>query len=381
MGRTLKAPSPAAGIPDRPVEHVPVTDIRAAAYRIPTEKPETDGTLKWDATVLVVVEADAGGRTGWGYTYAEAGAAGLARGLLRDHVLGRGALDVEDAWRGMIAALRNFGVTGLCSMAVSAVDNALWDLKARLLDLPLADLLGKARPSIPVYGSGGFTSYDVDELKSRMGAWIVSGLTMAKMKVGSHPDRDAERVRAARRAMGPDAGLFVDANGAYTVKQALEMAEAFAESGVSWFEEPVPASDLPGTREVRRRAPPGMEVAGGEYGFALGDFVALLNGVVDVLQADATRCLGITGFLKAAAMAEAHNIPLSSHCAPSLHLPLGCALGPMRHLEFFHDHVLIERRCFDGFREPVSGSVYPDRSRPGFGLDFRRADAEKYRIL
>jgi L-alanine-DL-glutamate epimerase-like enolase superfamily enzyme len=380
MKETLSSWQPVTGAPDRPVEHVPITDLRASAYRIPTEKPESDGTFRWEDTVLVVVEADAGGKTGWGYTYADPAAAALAAGLLRDRVLGRGALDVEDAWREMTSAVRNLGVTGLCAMAASAVDNALWDLKARILDLPLSALLGRARSSIPVYGSGGFTSYGIEELRKRMEGWIESGLTMAKMKVGTEPERDPERVRAAREAMGPKAALFVDANGAYTRKQALEMAERFAESKVSWFEEPVPASDLPGTREVRRRAPACMDVAGGEYGFALWDFISLLDGVVDVLQADATRCLGVTGFLKVAAMAEAHNIPLSSHCAPSLHLPLGCALGPMRHLEFFHDHVLIESRLFDGFREPVSGAVSPDFSRPGFGLTFKRADAEPYLV-
>jgi L-alanine-DL-glutamate epimerase-like enolase superfamily enzyme len=377
MEKTLRT---SAGIPDRPVEHIPVEDLRAFAYRIPTEQPEADGTLEWTFTVLVVVEADAGGKTGWGYTYADPAAAMLARGTLRDHVLGRGALDVEDAWRGMTRSVRNLGVTGLCAMAVSAVDSALWDLKARLLGLPLADLLGRARTSVPYYASGGFTSYGLDELRKRMGAWIESGFSMAKMKVGADPARDSERVRAARRAMGPAAGLFVDANGAYSRKQALDMAEAFSESRVSWFEEPVRADDMAGTREVRRRAPAHMDVAGGEYGFAPWEFLRLLDGVIDVLQADATRCLGVTGFLKVAAMAEAHNVPLSSHCAPSLHLPLGCALGPVRHLEFFHDHARIERRYFEGFREPKDGMASPDPERPGLGLDLKRADLGKFLV-
>jgi L-alanine-DL-glutamate epimerase-like enolase superfamily enzyme len=201
------------------------------------------------------------------------------------------------------------------------------------------------------------------------------------MKIGTHPAHDLDRVRAAREAIGPDAELFVDANGAYSRKQALEQAEAFVTHGVTWFEEPVSSDDLEGLRLLRDRAPAGMDIAAGEYGYDLHYFRRMLEaGAVDVLQADATRCAGITGFLRVGALCEARCLPLSAHCAPSLHAHPCCALAPLRHLEFFHDHDRIEHMLFDGALTPVEGKLHPDPSRPGLGLDFKRPDAARYAV-
>jgi L-alanine-DL-glutamate epimerase-like enolase superfamily enzyme len=265
-------------------------------------------------------------------------------------------------------------------MALAALDTALWDLKARLLGLPLVTLLGAARASIPVYGSGGFTSYTRDRLAAQLGGWAEQGMRFVKMKVGRSPQDDPARVRAARRAIA-SCELFVDANGAYTRKQALAEAAAFAEQGVTWFEEPVSSDDLEGLRLVRERAPAGMAIAAGEYGHDANYFRRMLEAAaVDVLQADATRCGGITGFVQAAALCEAHGLPLSSHCAPSLHLPLMCALRPGVHLEYFHDHARIEEMLFDGFCTPRDGLMAPDRSRVGLGIELKSRDAEPYRL-
>lgn len=204
---------------------------------------------------------------------------------------------------------------------------------------------------------------------------------MVKMKIGTAPSEDLDRVRLAREAIGPDVALFVDANGAYSRKQALGFAEAFAELDVSWFEEPVSSDDLEGLHLIRDRAPAGMDIAAGEYGYDAVYFRRMLEAqAVDVLQADASRCLGITGFLKAAALAEAHMIPLSAHCAPSLHAHLGCALAPVRHLEYFHDHARIETMLFDGALTPQNGTLRPDRSRPGLGITFKRAEAATFAL-
>jgi L-alanine-DL-glutamate epimerase-like enolase superfamily enzyme len=173
----------------------------------------------------------------------------------------------------------------------------------------------------------------------------------------------------------------VDANGAYSRKQALKFAERFAELGVSWFEEPVSADDLEGLRLLRDRAPAGMDIAAGEYGFDLWYFRRMLEaGAVDVLQADATRCAGITGFLQAATLCQARGLELSAHCAPALHVHPCCAIQPLRHLEYFHDHVRIEHQVFDGALTPVDGALYPDLSRPGLGLEFKRADAARFQV-
>ena len=356
-----------------------ITGLEVSAYRVPTEGPESDGTLAWNATTLVLVEMRAGDSDGLGYSYADVATAELIRNTLRGVVLGRNALDVPAGHAALVHAIRNLGRPGISSMAISAVDNALWDLKARLLDLPLIDLLGAARDSVAVYGSGGFTSYSLSRLQEQLGRWVAEEIPRVKMKVGRHPEVDVERVRAAREAIGPEAALFVDANGAYDRKQALALAERFVSLDVSWFEEPVSSDDLYGLRLLRDRAPAGMEVTAGEYGYQPVYFRRMLEaGAVDVLQADATRCGGITGFMETAALCDAFGIPLSSHCAPSIHAHIGCAARPVRHIEYFFDHVRIERMLFDGALSPVDGRLHPDRTRPGLGLEFKRRNAERY---
>ncbi len=264
-------------------------------------------------------------------------------------------------------------------MAISAADCALWDLKARLLNLPLVTLLGQVYASAPVYGSGGFTSYSDQQLAAQLGGWVEQGIPRVKMKIGRDAKRDIARVRVARDAIGTNAELYVDANGAYSRKQGLKQAETFAEFGVSWFEEPVSSDDLEGLHLLRNRAPARMEIAAGEYGYDIFYFRHMLDaGAVDVLQADITRCGGITGMLQVAALCEAHNLPLSCHTAPALHTQVACALVPLKNIEYFHDHVRIENMFFDGVPQPVNGELRPDLSRPGFGLELKRADAQKF---
>jgi L-alanine-DL-glutamate epimerase-like enolase superfamily enzyme len=327
----------------------------------------------------VIVEAGAGGRAGLGYTYADAATAALVHEVLAARVRGLDAFDVPAAWWAMARAVRNLGRRGIAAMAMAAVDIALWDLKARLLGQPLAALLGRVRPRVDVYGSGGFTSYSIARLQEQLGGWARAGIRRVKMKVGRDPAADPARVRAAREAIGNDTELFVDANGAYSRRQALALADAFATQHVSWFEEPVSSDDLLGLRLLRDRAPAGMEIAAGEYGYDLGYFRRMLDaGAVDVLQADATRCAGLTGFLGVSALCEARSLPLSAHTAPTLHLPLGLALEPVRHLEYFHDHARIEQLLFDGAPRPVDGTLSADLSRPGLGIELKRSDAARW---
>ncbi|AUX23800.1 mandelate racemase [Sorangium cellulosum] len=359
----------------------PVERVDVSAYRIPTDRPESDGTFTWDHTICVVAEVTGGGRRGLGYTYAPAAVGRLIRDTLAPAVEGVDAFAVSAAHDRMVRAVRNAGAPGIASCAIAAVDTALWDLKARLLDLPLVRLLGPVRDAIPVYGSGGFTSYAIAELKEQLAGWRDDGIGMVKMKVGREPAEDARRVEAAREAVGPGVGLFVDANGAYARKQALALAEAFARLDVRWFEEPVSSDDLEGLRLLRDRGPAGMDIAAGEYGYDLVYFRRMLDAsAVDVLQADATRCRGITGFVRAAALCGARAIPLSSHTAPSIHVHACCALTPARHLEYFHDHVRVEALLFDGAPRPRAGALAPDLSRPGLGLELKRADAARFAV-
>jgi L-alanine-DL-glutamate epimerase-like enolase superfamily enzyme len=348
-------------------------------YTIPTDAPESDGTLEWSATTLVVVELEAGGQHGIGYTYADKAAAMVVRDVLTGVIEDRDAMDIPGAWHAMNVAVRNLGRRGVAAMAISAVDNALWDLKAKLLAVPLVKLLGAARGTIAVYGSGGFTSYGNAQLKRQLAGWVEQGIGMVKMKIGRVPAKDVERVRAARAAIGRHAQLFVDANGAYSRKQALHLADAFQECGVNWFEEPVSSDDLAGLRLLRDRAPACMDIAAGEYGYHGGYFRRMLAaGAVDVLQADATRCGGITGYLNAAALCEAFSTPLSAHCAPALHMHVACATQATRHIEYFHDHVRIEHLLFEGVPEPVDGCLRPAVDRPGAGFSLKRLEARRF---
>ncbi len=362
-------------------ESVPLTGLQASAYTVPTDAPESDGTFAWDSTTIVIVEADAGGRTGLGYSYTHRAAADIATQMLWPALRRGDAMATGACWEAMRRAVRNVGSGGVAASAISAVDAALWDLKARLLDMPLVDLIGAVRERVPIYGSGGFTSYTTERLRRQLGNWVENGISRVKMKVGRNPDADIDRVRAAREAIGPEAELMVDANGALTRKQALAFARVYQEEGVTWFEEPVVADDLEGLRLMRDLGPAGMEIAAGEYGWTLPDFRALLDaGAVDVLQADVTRCQGISGLLKVGALCETRALPLSAHCAPALHLHVACAIEPLRDIEYFHDHVRLEALLFDGVATPSDGRLAPDRSRPGHGLKLKRSDAEQFRV-
>jgi L-alanine-DL-glutamate epimerase-like enolase superfamily enzyme len=360
----------------------PVTRARVGLFDIPTPEPESDGTFEWSKTTLVVVELGAGDVTGLGYTYADSATARVISDHLLPLVHGESVANIEALWQRMFAALRNLGTGGIGAMAVSAVDAALWDAKAKLHGVPLVQLLGAVRDALPIYGSGGFCSYRDEQLRTEFTRWREAGITRFKMKVGRDPAADAARARIARQTIGATADLFVDANSAYSRKQAAAWGERFAEDfGAVWFEQPLAPADLEGLRELRQRVPAPMEIADGEYGYDLNYFRRLLEAqAVDVVMADATRCGGITGFLKVAALCEAYALPLSSHCAPALHLHVGCAATPMRHAEYFADHERIERELFEGVHPPVGGNLQPDLSRPGHGLEFKWSDAERYAV-
>lgn len=361
---------------------VAIERLDVSAYTVPTDSHESDGTYEWDKTTIVIVEASGGGKRGLGYTYADEATAKLITSMLVNVVKGRDVMNVPGCWLAMVEAIRNLGRPGIASMAIAAVDAALWDLKARLLDVALVTLLGAVREAAPIYGSGGFTSYSREQLQNQLGGWVAQGIPRVKMKIGRQPDRDPIRVAEARQAIGEDTELFVDANGAYSRKEALALAEIFAaESGVTWFEEPVSSDDLEGLHLMRDRGPSGMDIAAGEYGYDLWYFRHMLEAeAVDVLQADATRCAGITGFMRVGALVESRSMELSAHCGPALHVHPCCAINNFRHMEYFHDHVRIEHMFFDGALNPVHGALRPDLSRSGMGLEFKRQDAERYAV-
>lgn len=355
-----------------------------AAYTVPTSEPEADGTLAWNATTMILVQASAGAWTGLGWTYAPAACAALIRDTLVPAISGLNAFDVPAAAEAMARTVRNASRPGLTGYAISAVDCALWDLKARVLDLPLHRLLGAARAEVEVYGSGGFTTYSERQLRSQLAGWAgQQQIPRVKIKIGedrgANTARDLARIRQARDTIGPHVQLFVDANGAYTAKQAVRVFEAAAEQDLAWFEEPVSSDHLDGLRQVRQSVP--ADVAAGEYGTDLFYFQRMCGaGAVDCLQVDVSRCGGITEWFRAAAVAAAHGLEVSGHCAPNLTIPAAAGTPNFRHLEWFHDHVRIEEMFFEGTADPQGGRARPAEDRAGNGLAFRAQDAEPYRI-
>ena len=360
-----------------------VTALETAVYVIPTDAPEADGTLAWDKTTMVLVTARAGDHSGIGWSYTSAAARDVITEVLAAAVTGRSALDATGTAEVMARQVRNIGRPGIAAMAISAVDIALWDLKARLLGEPLSALLGRAREHVPVYGSGGFTCYDATQTREQLGDWVErQRIPRVKIKIGEswgeNERRDLARTELAREVIGPETELYVDANGGYTAGQAIRVADRLAELGVTWFEEPVSSQDLAGLATVRRQVRP--DVTAGEYSWSLADSVRLIEaGAVDCLQLDVTRCGGVTEFLRGAALAAAHNLQISAHCAPNLHAHVGAAVPNLRHVEYFHDHQRIEGLFFDGTLDPAGGAMTPDQGRPGLGLALREADTERYR--
>ncbi|MGE5136980.1 MAG: enolase C-terminal domain-like protein [Gemmatimonadota bacterium] len=362
-----------------------VERIGVLACTIPVDGPdgkESDGTLEWESTTCVIVQASAAGQTGIGYTYADVSAAHLIGSKLAGLTLGADPLAPPVLWRRMSEQLRNLGRPGAGAMAMAAVDIAVWDLRARLLGQPLVATLPAFHDHVPVYGSGGFTNYPISRLTDQLGGWVEQGIPRVKLKTSRHPEEDPARLAAVRKAIGDEPELFTDANGALPRKEALRWAWHFRdEFGVSWLEEPVSSDDVTGLRQVRAGGPPGLEVAAGEYGFLLPDFARLLDGeAVDCLQADVTRCGGITGLLQVAGLSAAHQVDLSAHCAPAVSAHAFCAVERLRHLEYFHDHVRIESMLFDGTLTPAGGALRPDPSAPGLGLELRAADAARYQV-
>jgi L-alanine-DL-glutamate epimerase-like enolase superfamily enzyme len=360
-----------------------IESIDARAYTIPTDAPEADGTAAWQATTLIVVRVHAAGVTGTGWTYGAAGCAALVDELLAGVVTGRDALAVPGAWAAMVRAARNATRAGAVGYAISAVDVALWDLKARLLDVPLAALFGVVHDTVPVYGSGGFTTYSDEHMVQQLTGWAHDqAIPRVKIKIGeswgADEARDLASIARAREVIGPDTELYVDANGGYQRKQAVRIGHAMAEWDVRWFEEPVSSDDLDGLREVRDRV--AADVTAGEYGTDITYFRRMCaHEAVDCLQIDATRCGGYTEWLRSAAVAASFGLTVSGHCAPNLHAPVAAATPNLRHLEWFHDHVRIESTLFTGSLDPAGGTVTPT-DRPGHGMALAEDAAQRYRV-
>ncbi|HEX3825485.1 MAG TPA: enolase C-terminal domain-like protein [Mycobacteriales bacterium] len=352
-----------------------VTSVKVQTRTVPTDLPEADGTLAWDSTTVVIVEVQAGDMVGLGWTYTAAAAAHVIDQVLSPVVVGHSALDPPGLNEAMGRAVRNIGRTGLVAAAISAVDIATWDLKARLLGQSVVGLIASTDDPIAIYGSGGFTTYDDDQTTRQVEGWLAdAGVRQVKIKIGeswgARVERDLARAELVRDLIG-DRELFVDANGGYSIGQAKRVGRALDDLGVTWFEEPVSSDDLDGLRLLRRHVV--ADVAAGEYGDSPAYFRRMLAAqAVDCLQIDVTRCGGITAFIRSAAIAAAQNMAVSAHCAPHLHASFVAAVPNLRHVEYFHDHARIEEEIvFAGAEKPRNGHLKSRRDCVGHGMSLR----------
>lgn len=354
--------------------------VEVSVYEFPTPGPESDGTLTWDKTYAVAVHVHGDGMTGLGWTYSSPAAAAVVETHFTSLLHGQYVRDIPAMATEMHRAARNFGASGLVGQAISAVDIALWDLKAKLLGVPLTVLMGACRSRVPVYGSGGFISSGEAALSRDVAAWKAAGCRAMKIKIGKDwgaaPTWDVERVALFRELAPDDTELMVDANGAYRTAEALRVGAELDRLDVRWFEEPVSSDDTAGLAILR--AGLRCDVAAGEYVSTTYD-AERLAPAVDCLQADVTRCGGYTGFLRVAAIAAAHNLDVSGHCAPALHAPVAAAVPHLRHVEWFDDHVRLEPLLVEGVSKVDAGAMVVQRQRPGHGMSLVEG-AERYRI-
>jgi L-alanine-DL-glutamate epimerase-like enolase superfamily enzyme len=357
------------------IEHVAVD-----CFRFPTPAPESDGTLTWDATTAVTVELAADGVAGLGWTYSSPAAVAVVETHLRPLLMGHRCADIAALWASMRAECRNIGTKGLVMQAISAVDIALWDLEARMLGTSLAGLFGRVRDRVPVYGSGGFTSADDQELSDDIAHWRAAGCESMKIKIGRDNGGsiqwDLNRIALFHELAGGGVQLMVDANGAYTVGQAMRVGAELDRHGVCWFEEPVTSDDEAGLATVRSDLR--CDVTAGEYVSDIADATRLVRAV-DCLQLDVTRCGGYTGFLRSAAVARAHEVPVSAHCAPALHAPVAAAIPVLRHIEWFKDHECLEPLLVDGVPVVKDGTIDVPIDCEGHGMSLA-ATASAYRV-
>jgi L-alanine-DL-glutamate epimerase-like enolase superfamily enzyme len=358
-----------------------IDNVDTAVYRFPTPEPEADGTLTWDATTAVAVTVSCDGLTGLGWTYSSPVAASVIETHFAALVCGRGAHDITATAAAMQNAARNYGASGLVGQAISAVDMALWDLKAKLLDVPLTTLLGACRSEVPIYGSGGFVSSSDGQLAEDVAAWRAAGCRAMKIKIGKDwgtaPQWDVDRVALFGELASDGTELMVDANGAYRTAEAVRIGDELERFAIRWFEEPVSSDDTEGLRVLRSALH--CDVAAGEYIGTTYD-AERLAPVIDCLQADVTRCGGYTGFLRVAAIASAHNLEISTHCAPALHAPVAAAVPNLRHVEWFSDHVRLEPLLVQGVPAVGDGAMVVPSNRPGHGMALAD-DAESFRLI
>lgn len=316
-----------------------VSKAEAFVVDLEVEQVRTDAVQAFlkQETIFVEVTTD-DGAVGLGYSYTIGTGGSAVHALLRDHLLprlvGQDSRRVEGVWHDLFASTRATTVGAITSLALAAVDTALWDLKCQRAGEPLWRVAGGFRPKVPLYDTeGGWLHLSTDELVVGAKAAVDAGWKGVKVKVGKPTaHEDLERLLAVRDAVGPRFDLMVDANQSMTAAEAIRRAEAFAPVDLFWLEEPLPADDVAGHERLARST--SIPVAVGESLYSVGQFRDYLErGAASVVQVDVARVGGITPWLKVAHLAEAFNVAVCPHFLMELHVSLTAAIPNGRYVE------------------------------------------------
>lgn len=358
--------------------------INVAHYKIPLPKvlsDSTHGEIRHFAVVVVRVATD-DGVEGVGYTYTVGNTGGSAiRHLVEDDLapllMGKDPRETERLWKMMWWATHYVGRGGPASFAISAIDVALWDVKATAAGEPLWRFLGGHSPKVKVYAGGIDLDMPLEELREQTAENLEAGFRAIKMKVGRERlGEDIERVAAIREQLGPDIPLMVDANMKWRVDESICASHALADYGVYWLEEPTIPDDVAGHVRIEKEG--SLPVAAGENLHTIYEFQKMIAaGAVSFPEPDLSNCGGITAWMKIAHLAEAHNLPVTTHGIHDLHVSLLAAVPNASYLEAhgFGLERFIEQplQINDGFTSPSE--------RPGHGVKFLWDELEPHRIV
>jgi L-alanine-DL-glutamate epimerase-like enolase superfamily enzyme len=359
---------------------VTIAAVETAHYRVPLPtvlSDSTHGDIAHFELVTARVRA-ADGAEGTGYTYTVGAGAAAIRVLLEELtalLLGRDPEEIEALWQRLWWGCHYVGRGGLAAFAIAAADIALWDLRARRAGLPLWKLLGGHHPRVKAYAGGIDLQFPLDRLLRQTDDNIGRGFRAIKMKVGRpRLSEDVERVHAMREHLGAGVPLMVDANMRWTADEAIRAARAFAAHDVFWLEEPTIPDDVPGHVRIVREG--GLPVAAGENLRTIHEFKRLIDaGGVTFPEPDVSNVGGITPWIKVAHVAEAHNLPVTSHGVHDLHVHLLAAVPNASYLEV-HGFGL-ERFMAQPLVIRDGEATAPDR--PGHGVEFDWKELERVR--
>ena len=347
-------------------------DVHLVSYPVSGNFADATRTVETVGFTVVRITTDQG-LEGIGITYHEVGGEATVALIQRNmapKLMGRDPFETEVLWQEFFGYLRGVGRKGLMYCALSAVDIALWDLKGKIIGMPLFRLLGGNKTEVPVYSSGGWTSYSDEELVEEMTGMVAQGYRMIKFKVGveggHNTRRDRERVRKVREAVGPDIKLLLDANNCWDAATAVQFANTIREYDILLFEEPVFADDIPGLARFKRGTD--IPLATGEHEYTkFGARDLLMAGAADIVQIDGTRTGGFTEMLKIAALTQAWNVKFAPHAMENIHLHLVSAIPNAPFLERLFLFEDLTAHVFKDAPKPVGGMMtIPDL--PGLGL-------------